>query len=189
MPEIHSLCAVNCPACILYNCGPGLVMRVHSTRIDALNARESLFMTSGLFSGTKLRDLALENRIVVSPMCQYKSTNGTANDWHLVHIGGLAQDAAGLVIIGMTNVSLEGRISLRCATLCTDENEAALRRTVEFCRTYGVAKSGIQIGHAGRKGSQQPSAKGGAASTEAEGTWQTGGPSASMLHGPREQAQ
>jgi 2,4-dienoyl-CoA reductase-like NADH-dependent reductase (Old Yellow Enzyme family) len=135
-------------------------------------------MTSTLFSPITLRDLTLPNRIVVSPMCQYNSNDGSANDWHLVHLGSLAMGAAGLVMVEMTNVSPEGRISPRCATLCTDENEAALKRVVDFCRTYGVAKLGIQIGHAGRKGSQQPPALGGKALTAEEGAWETVGPSA-----------
>jgi 2,4-dienoyl-CoA reductase-like NADH-dependent reductase (Old Yellow Enzyme family) len=135
-------------------------------------------MTRALFAPIQLRELALANRIVVSPMCQYNSTNGTANDWHLVHIGGLAQGAAGLVMMEMTNVSLQGRISPRCAALCTDENEAAVKRIVDFCRLYGVAKLGIQIGHAGRKGSQQPPAQGGRPLAAADGAWETVAPSA-----------
>lgn len=135
-------------------------------------------MTSALFSPMNLRGLTLSNRIVVSPMCQYNSIGGSANDWHLVHLGGLAMGAAGLVMIEMTNVSMDGRISPRCATLCSDENEVALKRVVDFCRTYGVAKLGIQIGHAGRKGSQQPPALGGKALTAEEGAWETVGPSA-----------
>lgn len=135
-------------------------------------------MTSHLFSPIALRDLQLANRVVVSPMCQYNSSDGSANDWHLVHIGGLALGAAGLVIMEMTNVTLDGRISPRCAALCSDENEAALKRIVDFCRTYGTAKLGIQIAHAGRKGSQNPPALGGKPLTAAEGAWETVGPSA-----------
>ena len=135
-------------------------------------------MTIALFSPITLRGLTLVNRIAVSSMCQYNAQDGSANDWHLVHLGSLAMGAAGLVMVEMTNVSPEGRISPRCATLCTDENEAALKRVVDFCRTYGVAKLGIQIGHAGRKGSQQPPALGGKALTAEEGAWETVGPSA-----------
>lgn len=135
-------------------------------------------MTSALFSPITFRQLTLANRIAVSPMCQYNSTNGTANDWHLMHLGSMAMGAAGLVIVEMTNVSMEGRISPRCATLCTDENEVAMKRIVDFCRTYGVAKLGIQIAHAGRKGSMQPPALGGKLLTAEEGGWQTVGPSA-----------
>lgn len=135
-------------------------------------------MTSALFSPLALRDLTLENRIVVSPMCQYESIDGSANDWHLAHLGGLSVGAAGLLMVEMTNVTMQGRISPRCATLCNDENEAALKRVVDFCRSYGVAKLGIQIAHAGRKGSQQPPALGGKPLTVEEGGWETVAPSA-----------
>lgn len=135
-------------------------------------------MTSVLFTPITLRDLTLSNRIVVSPMCQYASVDGSATDWHLMHLGSLAMGAAGLLMLEMTNVSMQGRISPRCATLCTDANEAALKRVVDFCRTYGVAKLGIQIAHAGRKGSQQPPAEGGKPLTAEQGAWETAGPSA-----------
>jgi 2,4-dienoyl-CoA reductase-like NADH-dependent reductase (Old Yellow Enzyme family) len=135
-------------------------------------------MTSALFSPITLRGLTLNNRIVVSPMCQYASKNGSANDWHLMHLGGFAMGAAGLVMAEMTNVSMQGRISHHCATLCTDENEAALKRVVDFCRTYGIAKLGIQIGHAGRKGSTNPPGAGGKPLTPEEGAWECLAPSA-----------
>jgi 2,4-dienoyl-CoA reductase-like NADH-dependent reductase (Old Yellow Enzyme family) len=139
---------------------------------------EADVVTSALFSPITLRGLTLNNRVVVSPMCQYASNNGSANDWHLMHLGGFSMGAAGLVMVEMTNVSMEGRISPKCATLCTDENEAALKRIVDFCRTYGVAKLGIQIAHAGRKGSQQPPAAGGKPLLPEEGAWETLAPSA-----------
>ncbi len=135
-------------------------------------------MASALFSQLSLRGLTLPNRIAVSPMCQYNSINGSAGDWHLMHLGNLSMGAAGLVIVEMTNVTMEGRITPRCATLCTDENEAAMKRVVDFCRTYGVAKLGIQIAHAGRKGSQNPPALGHKTLTAEEGAWQVVGPSA-----------
>jgi 2,4-dienoyl-CoA reductase-like NADH-dependent reductase (Old Yellow Enzyme family) len=135
-------------------------------------------MTSALFSPLALRGLTLPNRIAVSPMCQYNSTNGSANDWHLMHLGSLSMGAAGLVIVEMTNVTMDGRITPKCATLCTDENEAAMKRIVDFCRTYGVARLGIQIAHAGRKGSRQPPALGGKLIPVEEGGWEVVGPSA-----------
>ena len=135
-------------------------------------------MTHSLFSPLTLRDLTIENRIVVSPMCQYASVGGSATDWHLMHLGSLAMGAAGLLMVEMTNVTPEGRISPRCATLCTDENEAALARIVAFCRTYGTAKLGMQIAHAGRKGSMQPPAEGGMPLTPENGGWETVAPSA-----------
>lgn len=140
-------------------------------------------MSSALFSPITMRGLTLDNRIVVSPMCQYASNDGTANDWHLMHLGGLSMGAAGLVMVEMTNVSLQGRISLRCATLCNDANEAAMARVVGFCKTFGVAKLGIQIGHAGRKGSQHPPAAGAQPLTPDEGAWETIAPSA-VPYGP-----
>jgi 2,4-dienoyl-CoA reductase-like NADH-dependent reductase (Old Yellow Enzyme family) len=135
-------------------------------------------MTSALFSPLTLRGLTLPNRIAVSPMCQYASTNGTASDWHLMHLGTLSMGAAGLVIVEMTNVAPDGRITNRCATLCTDENEAAMKRVVEFCRAYGIARLGIQLAHAGRKGSQNPPLLGGKTLAVEEGGWQVVGPSA-----------
>ena len=134
-------------------------------------------MTSALFSPITLRALTLPNRIVVSPMCQYNSTEGSAVDWHLMHLGSLSMGAAGLVMVEMTNVTLQGRISPRCATLCSDDNEAALKRVIDFCRTYGVAKLGLQLAHAGRKGSQQPPALGGKPLTSDAGAWETVAPS------------
>ena len=135
-------------------------------------------MTSALFSPITLRGLTLNNRVVVSPMCQYASNAGSCTDWHLMHLGNMSMGAAGLVMVEMTNVSMEGRISHKCATLCTDDNEAALKRVVDFCRTFGIAKLGIQIAHAGRKGSTQPPAAGGKPLTPDEGAWETLAPSA-----------
>ena len=71
-------------------------------------------MPSALFSPITLRGLTLPNRVVVSPMCQYASNDGSATDWHLMHLGGFSLGAAGLVIAEMTNVSAVGRISLIC---------------------------------------------------------------------------
>ncbi len=133
---------------------------------------------SALFSPISFRGLTLPNRIVVSPMCQYASLNGAATDWHLMHLGSLSMGAAGLLMVEMTNVNLQGRISPRCAALCTDEQEAALKRVIDFCRAYGVAKLGVQLAHAGRKGSQQPPAEGGKPLTREQGGWETVGPSA-----------
>jgi 2,4-dienoyl-CoA reductase-like NADH-dependent reductase (Old Yellow Enzyme family) len=118
-------------------------------------------MASVLFSPITMRGLTLPNRIVVSPMCQYNSNNGSANDWHLMHLGSFALGAAGLVMCEMTNVNAQGRISPKCAGMYSDENETALKRVHDFCRTYGVAKLGVQLAHAGRKGPTTPPAAGG----------------------------
>ncbi len=109
-------------------------------------------MASVLFSPITLRGLTLPNRVVVSPMCQYNSDNGSANDWHLMHLGSFSLGCAGLVICEMTDVTPIGRITPKCAGMWSDENEAALKRVHDFCRTYGVAKLGVQLAHAGRKG-------------------------------------
>jgi 2,4-dienoyl-CoA reductase-like NADH-dependent reductase (Old Yellow Enzyme family) len=135
-------------------------------------------MASALFSPITMRGLTLPNRIVVSPMCQYNSVNGTANDWHLMHLGSFSLGAAGLVMTEMTNVNAVGRISLKCAGLYSDENETALKRVIDFCKQYGIAKQGLQVGHAGRKGSTHAPAVGGKPLKPDEGAWQTLGPSA-----------
>jgi len=136
-------------------------------------------MASVLFSPITLRGLTLLNRVVVSPMCQYNSNNGSANDWHLMHLGSFSLGCAGLVMCEMTNVNPRGRISPKCAGMWSDENEAALKRVHDFCRTYGVAKLGVQLAHAGRKGPTTPPAAGGKPIlSEAEGGWTPEAPSA-----------
>ena len=140
-------------------------------------------MTSTLFSPIELRGVRLPNRIVVSPMCQYMSVNGSAGDWHLMHLGQFAMGAAGLVITEATHVSAIGRISRRCLGLYSDENEATLKHVVDFCRRHGVAKLGIQLAHAGRKGSAHTPFEGGKALAPDEGAWTTVAPSA-LPYGP-----
>lgn len=133
---------------------------------------------SKLFSPIKLRDLELANRIVVSPMGQYQSQDGNANDWHLMHYGSFAMGAGGLVIAEMTNVSPEGRISYHCSGMYSDDNEASWKRVVDFCKKFGVAAMGIQLGHSGRKGSTLPPSQDGKPLTAEQGAWETIAPSA-----------
>jgi 2,4-dienoyl-CoA reductase-like NADH-dependent reductase (Old Yellow Enzyme family) len=136
-------------------------------------------MASVLFSPITLRGLTLPNRVVVSPMCQYNSDNGSANDWHLMHLGGFSLGCAGLVICEMTDVTPIGRITPKCAGMWSDENEAALKRVHDFCRTYGVAKLGVQLAHAGRKGpTATPAAGGKPILSKEEGGWTPEAPSA-----------
>ena len=135
-------------------------------------------MTSKLFSPITLCGLTLANRVVVSPMCQYASTDGSANDWHLMHLGQFAMGAGGLVITEATHVSAAGRISKHCLGLYSDENEASLKRVIDFCKRYGVAKLGIQLAHAGRKGSVHRPSDGSKPLTAEEGAWTTLAPSA-----------
>jgi len=108
-----------------------------------------------MFAPFKLRDMELKNRIVVSPMAQYKAVDGCPNDWHLVHLGERAKGGAGLVYTEMTCVSPVGRISPGCPGLYAPEHEVAWRRVVDFVHGESSAKIACQIGHAGRKGSTQ----------------------------------
>jgi 2,4-dienoyl-CoA reductase-like NADH-dependent reductase (Old Yellow Enzyme family) len=135
-------------------------------------------MAAALFAPIALRGLTLANRIAVSSMCQYNAEAGSANDWHLMHLGQFAQGAAGLVMTEATHVSAVGRITHRCLGLWSDANEQALARVVAFCRQYGVAALGIQLAHAGRKASVRPPIEGGQPLSEDERPWTTVGPSA-----------
>ncbi len=106
-----------------------------------------------LFTPYRIRDLVLPNRVVVSSMCQYRADDGMPNDWHLVHLGSRAIGGAGLVMTEMTDVSREGRISPGCAGMYLPEHVAGWRRIVEFVHGESQGKIGIQLSHAGRKGS------------------------------------
>lgn len=136
-------------------------------------------MSSRLFSPISLSDVELRNRIIVAPMCQYSAVDGNANDWHLMHLGQFAVGGVGLILLEATGVSPEGRISPGCLGLWSDENQHALKRVVKFCEDYGHAKMGIQLAHAGRKGSTDLPWLGGApiAADDPRG-WQTVAPSA-----------
>ena len=140
-------------------------------------------MTAKLFTPITLRGLTLSNRVVVSPMCQYASIDGSANDWHLMHLGQFAMGAGGLVITEATHVSAVGRISKNCLGLYSDENEASLKKVIDFCKRYGVAKFGIQLAHAGRKGSVHRPSDGSKPLAAEEGAWTTLAPCA-LPYGP-----
>ncbi len=135
-------------------------------------------MATHLFSPITLSKVELSNRIVVSPMCQYMANDGSANDWHLMHYGQLSMGAGALLIFEATHVAPEGRISHHCLGLYSDENEIALKRVVQFCRSFGVAKLGVQLAHAGRKGSAHTPIEGGKPLAANENPWTTLGPSA-----------
>ena len=108
-----------------------------------------------MFAPFRLRNMGLKNRIVVSPMAQYKAVDGCPTDWHFVHYAERAKGGAGLVITEMTCVSPQGRISPGCTGLYDPAHEAAWRRLVTFVHTETEAKIACQIGHSGRKGSTQ----------------------------------
>jgi 2,4-dienoyl-CoA reductase-like NADH-dependent reductase (Old Yellow Enzyme family) len=135
-------------------------------------------MTSALFSPIRLADLELANRIVVAPMCQYSANDGAATDWHMTHLGMLANSGAGLVVVEATHVERHGRITHGCLGLYSDACEAALQRVVNHCRRIGTAKLGIQLAHAGRKASAQRPWEGAKALGPNEDPWPTIAPSA-----------
>jgi NADPH2 dehydrogenase len=110
-------------------------------------------MSATLFSSLRIADTEFANRIVVSPMCQYSANDGCASDWHMTHLGMLANSGAGLVVVVMTDVERQGRITHGCLGLYSDACESALKRVVDHCKRIGAAKMAIQLAHAGRKGS------------------------------------
>lgn len=130
-----------------------------------------------LFSPLTLRSVSLRNRIGVSPMCQYSATDGFANDWHFVHLGSRAIGGAGLVIVEATGVAPEGRITPGCLGIWSDAHAEPLARIAKFLKDHG-AVAGIQIAHAGRKGSAALPWHGGAHLSDAQGGWPTIAPSA-----------
>jgi len=106
-----------------------------------------------MFAPYRLRGLELANRVVVSPMAMYSATDGTPNDFHLVHYGTRAQGGAGLVYTEMTCVSREARITPGCTGMYAPEHVAAWRRIVDFVHANSAAKFCLQLGHSGPKGS------------------------------------
>jgi anthraniloyl-CoA monooxygenase len=104
------------------------------------------------FQPIKLREMQVENRMVLSPMCQYSAEAGVPGDWHLMHYGSRAIGGPGLIFTEMTCVAADARITPGCAGLYTDEQEAAWTRIVDFVHAHSAAKLCLQLGHAGRKG-------------------------------------
>ena len=126
---------------------------------------------SRLFSPITLRGLTLDNRIVLSPMCQYASQDGNPSAWHTVHLGTYALANLGLAITEATAVEPAGRISPMCLGLYSDAHQEALARIVRFYREFGTTKFGVQLAHAGRKASVLPSFMIRRAVTPEEGGW------------------
>jgi 2,4-dienoyl-CoA reductase-like NADH-dependent reductase (Old Yellow Enzyme family) len=123
-----------------------------------------------LFDPLSIRDLTLANRVFVSPMCEYSSVDGYANDWHLVHLGSRAVGGAGLVLTEATAVVPEGRISPQDLGIWSDDHVPALRRIVSFIHEQGSV-AGMQLAHAGRKASTRRPWEGSGTVAEAEGGW------------------
>lgn len=130
-----------------------------------------------------LRAVTLRNRIGVSPMCQYSSQDGFANDWHLVHLGSRAVGGAGLVIAEASAVEARGRITAADLGIWKDEHIPMLARVASFIRAQGAVPA-IQLAHAGRKASTRIPSEGGASVAPSEpGGWQTVAPSAIPFNG------
>ncbi len=106
-----------------------------------------------MFAPLRLRDMTLNNRVVVSPMCMYSADDGTVGDFHLVHLGARAMGGAGLVFTEMTDVSADGRITPGCAGMYRREHVDAWKRIVDFVHANSAARICMQLAHAGRKGS------------------------------------
>lgn len=121
-----------------------------------------------LFEALKVKSITVRNRIGVSPMCQYSSLDGLVNDWHLVHLGSKAAGGAGLVMTEATAVSPEGRITLGDAGIWNDNQIAPWARVFEFIKSQG-AVAGMQLAHAGRKGSAEKPWFGGKSLNSEEG--------------------
>ena len=133
---------------------------------------------SVLFSPIQLRGLTLKNRIMVSPMCQYSSQDGEANDWHFTHINSLALSGAAMFCIEATHVEAIGRITPGCLGLWNDATEAALKPILASVRKHSTAAIAMQLAHAGRKGSSHKPWDGGQQIPIADGGWQAVAPSA-----------
>ena len=134
-----------------------------------------------LFQPLVLGPLTLPNRIVIAPMCQYSADDGSATDWHLMHLGHLAMSGAALLILEATAVEEQGRITPGCLGLYSDDNEAALARVLDAVRAHGSSTMpiAIQLAHAGRKASSRAPWEGGAQIPLGEpGAWRAVAPSA-----------
>lgn len=137
-------------------------------------------MKSKLFSELQIKSIIFKNRIVISPMCQYSSEDGFANDWHLVHLGSRATGGAGLVIQEATAVSPEGRISPGDLGIWKDDHITKLKDITQFISSQN-AIPGIQLAHAGRKASNEVPWKGHQAIDENKGGWTAVAPSATSF--------
>lgn len=129
-------------------------------------------MTSALFTPLKLRDLEFPNRVWVSPMCQYSAIDGLVGPWHLAHLGSFATGSAGFVMVEATAVEPKGRISIACPGIWNDEQAQAFKPIVEFVHSQNVP-IGIQLAHAGRKGSCMRPWDDHQIASDEEGGWQT----------------
>lgn len=133
---------------------------------------------STLFSPITIGNLTLDNRIIVSPMCQYSASNGQATHWHLIHLGQLALSGAGLLFIEATAITPQGRISAGDLGLWSNQTEMALARVLDAISEHASMPIAIQLAHAGRKASVRAPWEGGTSIATDQGGWQTVAPSA-----------
>jgi 2,4-dienoyl-CoA reductase-like NADH-dependent reductase (Old Yellow Enzyme family) len=138
-------------------------------------------MTSQLFTPLQIGTRTLSNRVTIAPMCQYSAINGSMTDWHLMHLGSLAISGASMLVIEMTGVTPQAHITPYCVGLYSDANEAAMKRVVDYVRGISTIQIGVQLAHAGRKGSAHRAWEGHGPLQPDEGAWQTQAPSAVPL--------
>lgn len=129
-------------------------------------------MSAALFQELKIRDLTIPNRAWVSPMCQYSAKNGLVGEWHRVHLGAFATGGAGLILVEATGVVPEGRISIGCPGIWSEDLAQAFKPIIDFTHSMGQT-IGIQIAHAGRKGSTMLPWDDHLVASSDEGGWQT----------------
>ena len=130
-----------------------------------------------LYTPIQFRNLTLNNRWVMSPMCMYSSEDGLANDFHLLHYGSRAQGGTGLIMVEATGVVPEGRITNKCMGIWNDEQAEKLKKVVSIVHENSESKIGIQLAHAGRKGSTWNGKQ-----ISVEEGWETVAPSAIPYH-------
>jgi len=152
------------------------------------NSLDNQISQPALFSPITLGSVTFANRLWISPMCQYQAVNGVVGEWHRAHIGALATGGAGAIVMEATGVVPEGRISIACPGLWSQEQADALKPIVAFAHSQGV-KMGIQLAHAGRKGSTMQPWADHKIATKDEGGWEPVSASPLTFHGltqPRE---
>lgn len=137
-----------------------------------------------LFEPLTIRDVILRNRIAVSPMCQYSSIEGYANDWHLIHLASRAVGGAGLVFTEAAAVEPRGRISPQDLGIWSDDHIEPLAKVVSSIHSFG-AVAGIQLAHAGRKASTAKPSEGGQAIDESQEGWSSIVSSSAVAFNPK----
>ena len=135
-----------------------------------------------LFDPITIGSVTFQNRVWVSPMCQYSATDGFVGDWHSAHLNAFATGAPGLIMVEATGVVPEGRISIGCPTIDDDKHAAAFKPMIDFAHSQNV-KIGIQLAHAGRKASTMRPWDDHRMATPDEGGWQSVSSSAIAFHG------